>query len=88
MFKDSNNLFGLIVPGKPAITYGEHQTIFETPQDSVVGLWRYVIDYWNYPVNFDSIQEQAEFMKSRWYYGGTVQSYVDNMRYWYKKLFE
>lgn len=88
VFKDSRNLFCLIVPGKPALPYGEHQTIFDTMEASVEGLWRYVIDYWNYPVNFESIQEQAEFMKSKWYYGGAITSYADNMRYWYKKLFE
>lgn len=86
VYKNTHNLFALIIPGKPG--YGsEGQTIFATDAESVEALYKSVIKYWDYPLNFSSIQAQAEFMKSKWYYGGDVATYVKNMVYWWNKFF-
>ena len=87
VYKDSHNLFGLRRADKPALGYGEHQNIFPNDLDSINALFEWVIKYWNYPLNFSSIQDQAEFMKSKWYYGGDIPTYVKNMVYWWNKLF-
>ncbi len=90
VYQDTNNLFMLILPdslGFPHIDYGEKQTIFESLPASSEALYKYVIKYFKYPLSFPDIRSQAEFMKSKGYYGGTVDAYVENMKFWYSKLF-
>lgn len=86
VFLDSNNLFALIVPGKKGIGYGEGQTIFATLEEAAQGLVRYVINPFKYPYIFSSIPEQAQFMKSKGYYGGDSITYGKGMKIWFDKL--
>lgn len=86
VFKASNNLFGLRVPGKPSLSAGENQTVYKTPKDSVDSLFSAVIRANKYPLSFSSIEQQANVMKQKGYYGGSPQVYAKNMNLWWNRF--
>jgi hypothetical protein len=95
VFRDSNNLFNVILPqaslqseGLTKLTYGEGQTIFPDLASSVkIGLFKHVIQPFKYPLQFSGINSQVDFMKSKGYFTYDLQAYKDGVIYWYDKLF-
>src|SRR5262249_6755719 len=87
VFRDSNNLFNLIVPGLPALSYGEGQTIFASLEDAANGLYKYVIKPFNYPLYFPTLRTLTDFMKSKNFYISDSNSYYNGTLQWYNKLY-
>jgi len=87
VFKDSRNLFDLIVPGKPGLSYGEHQTIYSTLDEAAEDLVKQVLHPFKYPNVFTSLQQMTDLMKSKGYYGIDKATYYIGAAQWYNKLF-
>jgi len=86
VFRDSNNLFNLRVPGSDRLPYGENQTIYGNLEDSVTGLFKHVLRPYQYPLQYNSIPELVTAMKQRGYFTSGLQSYIDGVVSWYSKL--
>lgn len=80
VFKQSNNLFNLIVPGSTRLKFGEGQTIFANISDSVDGLIDRVILPFKYPSSVGSIDELVAFMKKKGYFTGKESDYVAGVK--------
>lgn len=87
VFRDSNNLFNLRVPGSNRLSYGENQTIYGSLEDSVRGLFKHVIGPYQYPLNYKSIRDQVETMKQKGFFTYPLQGYIDGVVSWYSKLY-
>jgi len=87
VFNDSNNLFCIIVPGSKRLQYGEGQTIFDSLEDSVYGLYNRVMKPFKYPAHVQSIDELVAFMKSKNYFTSDAKAYTSGVKQWYSKLF-
>lgn len=87
VYKDSNNLFALIIPNSRKLSYGEGQTIFMSITDGARALYPYVIRPLNYRLNYDSIDQLVYDMKSKGYFAGNVSSYVNGVHLYYDKFY-
>ena len=87
VYKQTDNLFNLIIPGSLRLTTGEGQTIFNAPEDSAVALVVHVLEPFKYPDNFASLQELVVFMKNKGYFTSNATAYITGVTYWYNKLF-
>jgi hypothetical protein len=88
VFRDSNNLFNLRVPGSVTLSYGEKQTVYGSLEDSVNGLFQHVLRPFSYPLNYSSIDSQVQAMKQRGFFTSGLQSYIDGVKLWYSKLYQ
>lgn len=75
VFRDSNNLFNVILSDKlqgqlglRRLPYGEGQTVFPDLESSVVALYKYVIRAHNYPLEYSSLADLVKTMKQKGYY--------------------
>jgi len=87
VYKDSNNLFAIIVPKSNRLDYGEGQTIFPNIGASVDGLIDRVIKPFKYPEYYASIDDLVKTMKKNGYFGGDVNVYINGVKSYYKKLY-
>lgn len=87
VFMDSKNLFNLIVPGKPALSYGEHQTIYSSLSDAADDVFNAVIKPFKYPYTYVNLQQLTDTMKSNGYYVSDANDYYAGTSDWYNKLF-
>jgi len=87
VFKDSNNLFNIIVPGSVKLSYGEGQTIYSGIEESVRGLYDHVLKPYRYPLSFRKLADLVAFMKSKNYFESNEDAYLSGCKQWYKKLF-
>lgn len=87
VFRDSLNLFNIIVPGSTRLGYGEGQTVYPDIKASVYGLFDHVIEPFDYPLSFPSINAQVRFMKSRGYFTLAEDKYLAGVLYWYDQLY-
>lgn len=90
VFKDSNNLFCIIVPGSKRLQYGEGQTIFENATlsiDGAEGLYQRVLKPFKYPAHVSSIDALVDYMKSKSYFTSDKAAYLAGVKLWYSKLF-
>ena len=87
VFRDSDNLFNLIVPKSNRLPYGEGQTIFESRELAAKGLFMHVIKPFRYPLEVSSLDELTEVMKQKGYYEISQGDYLRGVTAWYKKLY-
>lgn len=84
---DSRNLFNIIVPDSRRLQYGEGQTIFDTWEDSVWGLYNRVMKPFKYPAHVESLEDLVRYMKLKGYFTAPLDGYLNGARYWYNKLY-
>lgn len=87
VFKDSNNLFCLIVPKSDRLPYGEGQTIFLSMEDAADALYRRVIVPFHYPLSYASIDDLVMTMKDKGYFTAPLPGYLAGAKSWFNKLF-
>ena len=87
VFKLSNNLFNLIVPGSNRLNVGEGQTIFANIDDSVEALYSKVIKPFKYSLSYPSLSALVSDMKSKGFYTGNESDYQNGAAQVYSKLF-
>lgn len=90
VFKDSNNLFCIIVPGSNRLDYGEGQTVFpniELSIDGPQGLYQRVLKPFKYPAHVQSIEELVTYMKNKNYFTADKAKYLEGVKATFKKLF-
>lgn len=87
VLKDTKNLFNLIVPGSRRLQRGEGQTIYDSLEDSVWGLYQRVMIPFKYPAHVDSLEALVDAMKARGYFTQDLATYKANVRKWYNKLY-
>lgn len=90
VFKDSNNLFCIIVPGSKRLQYGEGQTIFANIEDSIIGpegLYKRVLKPFKYPAHVQSLDELVSAMKQRGYFTSDAKAYLQRLKQVYTQLY-
>jgi hypothetical protein len=87
VFKESNNLFCLIVPGTKKLQYGEGQTIFETWEEAATALYFRVMKPFKYSMKYNSIEELVRYMKQKNYFTSDEAAYVAGVNRWYNTLY-
>lgn len=87
VYRDSSNLFNLIVPGKSKLNYGEGQTVYSTSAGSAQDLIMHVIKPFKYSANYQSLDDLVTDMKSKGYFTSDETSYLTGVKKWYAKLF-
>jgi len=90
VFRDSNNLFNIIMPAKyglPALKYGEGQTIFSSTEESVVALAEHVLKPFNYPRVPASLGDLVSYMKTKGFYTASEALYQTGARSAFDKLY-
>ena len=87
VFKASNNLFCLIVPGSNKLPYGEGQTIYPDLDSAAKALYKSVLKPFAYPLSFTSISDLVSTMKSKGYFTGNQDTYLAGVKEKYLQLF-
>ena len=87
VFKDSNNLFCLIVPKSERLPYGEGQTIFLSMEEAADALYRRVIVPFKYPLSFASLDDLVMTQKEKGYFTAPLAGYMAGAKSWFNKLF-
>jgi len=86
VYRDSNNLFNLIVPGSNKLQYGEGQTIYPDPESSAIALWTEVIKPFKYSLNYPSLRSLTDDMATKQYYVSDPLIYYQGCLTWYNRL--
>lgn len=90
VFRESNNLMCIIVPGSRRLPYGEGQTIFDNLESSIdgpQGLYQRVLKPFRYPAHVQSLEELVDYMKLKNYFMSNKFDYLKGVKSWYSKLY-
>lgn len=87
VFKDSNNLFNLIIPNSKRLAYGEGQTIFPSTMASADALYNHVIKPFKYSLYYASIGDLVAAMKAKGYFEQSEAQYRAGVEQAYKTLY-
>lgn len=87
VYRDSNNLFNLIVPGSQRLSYGEGQTIFASPEDSVIALWTEVIKPFKYSLSHPSLRSLTDQMANKGFYRSDSNIYYQGTLHYLQQFY-
>jgi hypothetical protein len=87
VYKDSNNLFCLIIPKSNRLPYGEGQTIFGSKKEAAQALIDHVIKPFKYAMNYTSISALVEQMKAKGYFESGQDAYTQGVIAMYRKQY-
>lgn len=87
VYHKGHNLFGLIIPGRKRLDFGEGQTIFLSNRESIESLYKSVIVARKYAANYTSIEFLVNDMKAKGYFTGNFNSYLTGVKTKYSELY-
>ncbi len=74
-------------PSEVGLTSPEGQAFFSSNEESAKDLVYYMQKRFRYPNNFDSLAQGVHYLKTKNFFASDESKYLDNVTYWYKKIY-